>query len=128
MKFLIDNALSPEVAVLLQAAGHDAVHVRTQGLHTADDAAVFKMARDEDRVLVSADTDFGTMLTLGQLVKPSVILFRHGTPRRPSEQAGLLVRNLAAFHDDVERGAIVVFRQDKIRVRRLTKAEGDSAG
>ena len=37
MKFLIDNALSPEVAELLQSAGHDAVHVRTRNLHEAED-------------------------------------------------------------------------------------------
>ncbi|MBI1790091.1 MAG: DUF5615 family PIN-like protein [Acidobacteria bacterium] len=37
MRFLIDSALSPEVARLLKGAGHDAVHVRDYGLHAAED-------------------------------------------------------------------------------------------
>jgi len=36
MKFLIDNALSPALATLLQQAGHDAVHIRSIGLQRAD--------------------------------------------------------------------------------------------
>lgn len=121
MRFLIDNALSPEVAVRLIAAGHDAVHVRSRALHEAADSIVFQVALDETRVLVSADTDFGALLTFGQRNQPSVILLRHGSPRRPAEQAALLLANLDALALDLERGAIVVFRQDKIRVRRLSK-------
>lgn len=53
MKWLVDNALSPEVADLLAAAGHDAVHVRTLALHGATDEVVFQTAVDQERVLIS---------------------------------------------------------------------------
>ena len=120
MKFLIDNAISPEVSALLRAAGHDAVHVRDRGLASATDAEVIDLAVAEDRIIVSADTDFGSLLVLQKAARPSVIVFRHGAPRRPSAQAALLLANLNAVADDLTRGAIVVFRRDRIRVRRLS--------
>ena len=123
MKFLIDNPLSPEVAERLQAAGHDAIHVRTKILHEAPDEAVFQAALVEERVLVSADTDFGALLVSGRHTRPSLILFRHGSPRRPDEQAKALVENLSQFSKDLDRGAIVVFRRGKIRIRKLSQED-----
>ena len=119
MRFLIDNALSPEVAQGLQAAGHDAVHVRTRELHEAPDEAVFQVALAEERVLVSADTDFGALLITARRTRPSVILFRHGGPRRPNQQAKVILDNLPTCAEDLDRGAIVVFRRNKIRIRKL---------
>jgi predicted nuclease of predicted toxin-antitoxin system len=81
MKFLIDNALSPALAALVQQAGHDAIHVRSIGLQHADDDVIFERAALEHRIVVSADADFGTLLAVRSSQQPSVIQFRRGQPK-----------------------------------------------
>ncbi len=72
MRFLIDNNLSPVLADELKTAGHDAVHVRDYGLQAATDQVVLAQARSESRVLISADTDFGTLLAREGADRPSI--------------------------------------------------------
>jgi predicted nuclease of predicted toxin-antitoxin system len=88
-------------------------------MQAASDSEVFDLAASEQRIVVSADSDFATLLAVRAESRPSLILFRRGADRRPDAQLTLLTENLGALAADLETGSVVVIEQARIRIRPL---------
>jgi predicted nuclease of predicted toxin-antitoxin system len=119
LKFLIDNALSPIFSKQLQAHGFDVIHVRDVNMGKCSDNEIFDFAQKENRIVVSADTDFGTIVTLRNEKSPSIIIFRRTKNRKPLEQAELFMSNLDEIETYLELGSIVIIEDKRIRIRSL---------
>lgn len=118
MKFLIDEAIQKRVAELLTEQGHDALHVLTIDLGGSSDDQVLAAARRDDRVVVTADTDFGDLLALSGESQPSVVILRR-PGRRPEERTEAILAACESVGDRMERGAVVVVEPHRIRIRDL---------
>jgi predicted nuclease of predicted toxin-antitoxin system len=119
VKFLIDNALPPRLAELLREAGHDAVHVRDYKMQAAQNYIILDRALREDRVVVSADSDFAALLALRNAARPSLVLFREPELVTAAGYAGQLLEAMASLEPELNNGCVVVFRRGRLRVRNL---------
>jgi len=124
MRFLADAGLSPLTVDFLNELGHDAVHVRTLGLQRAPDVEVVQRAVADSSVVLTFDLDFGDVLALGVLDKPSVIVFRLSDQRAASVNARLepLLRERAS---ELESGALILVEDARYRLRRLPIGRAD---
>ncbi|WP_308796930.1 DUF5615 family PIN-like protein [Agromyces silvae] len=119
MKLLVDANLSPTVANELRAGGFHATHVGDVGLLTAPDIEISAFAVSIGATVVSADSDFATLLALSGAIAPSLLLLRSSDHLAPSEQAALLLANLPSVIEDLENGAVASIGRGHIRVRPL---------
>ena len=115
MKFLIDNALPPRLAELLCGAGHDATHVRAYRMQASSDLDILTRARQEDRVIVSADTDFSAILASQAAAYPSFVLFREPNLLVAENYATLLISALPVLEPELLMGCVAVFRNGRLR-------------
>jgi predicted nuclease of predicted toxin-antitoxin system len=118
MRFLADAGVSPKTVEFLTQLGHDAVHVRTLGLQRSPDLELVDRARADSSVVLTFDLDFGDILALGVLDKPSVILFRLAD-ERPESVNHHLSTVLAERRAELESGALILVEDTQYRVRRL---------
>lgn len=119
MKLLVDAALSPLVSDQLAALGHDAIHVRQRDMSSAPDPQVLSLAEEEGRVIVSADTDFGSLLAVRSAKHPSFILLRKANGLRPQQLARIVSHVIEDYAEELASGAVVTVTDRTVRIRVL---------
>ncbi len=80
---------------------------------------IVERARQESRVIVSADTDFGAILAAQEIAHPSFVLFRDANLNSAEDYMSALAGSLPLLEPDLITGCIAVFRSGRLRVRRL---------
>lgn len=118
MKFLIDMPVSPELVKTLEKRGHAAVHAQDAGLAEADDSEIVTRARQESRIIVTADLDFGQLLAMSNADGPGIILFRGGNYSE-REMRELLEKVLTSVDNQLLPKSICVVDKKRVRVTRL---------
>lgn len=118
MRFLADMGVAQRIVEWLRAGGHDAVHLREQGLQRLPNGEIFEKAATEERVVLTFDLDFGEIVALSGGRRVSIIQFRLHNTRTP-HVIDRLARVLEDSSQALERGAIVVVEESRHRTRRL---------
>lgn len=118
IRFLLDMGVAQSTARYLRAVGHDAVHVRDQGLERLTDDRIVAKAEDEHRAIVTHDLDFGRIVSLSGRTVPSIITLRLSNMRPAHVNAALdaVLRDAAPA---LARGALVTVTDAGVRVREL---------
>ena len=75
MRWLADECISPEIVGRLRRIGHDVVHILEID-EGADDDSVSIRARQEDRLLLTEDNDFGERVFRRGESIPGIVLLR----------------------------------------------------
>ena len=118
MKFLADMGISPTTVAFLCSLNHDAVHLHEEQLDRLPDPDILAKARQEERIVLTSDLDFGEILAHSRAILPSVVIFRL-SDMRPASVNKYLELILVQFADDLRAGAILSVTDKRVRVHRL---------
>ena len=118
IRFLLDMGLAQSTGEFLRSLGHDAVHLRDEGLQRLPDERIVIKAQDEGRAIITHDLDFGRIVALSGETVPSIVTLRL-TDMTPTRVNVALKPVLDDAGQSLEAGALVTVTDGGIRVRAL---------
>jgi predicted nuclease of predicted toxin-antitoxin system len=87
-------------------------------MQAARDEQIVERAAQEDRIIVSADSDFSAILAAQEAERPSFILFREPDLMLAADYFHAMVPDLPILEPELMAGCVAVLR-GRLRVRRL---------
>ncbi|NJN99018.1 MAG: DUF5615 family PIN-like protein [Anaerolineales bacterium] len=110
--------ISPKTVTILHQQGWNTIRVSRILPATACDEEILDLARREDKVVVTQDLDFSTLLALRGYDRPSIITLRLSTSN-PDVVARQLLRVLPGLEQSLQEGCAVTIQDTTVRTRKL---------
>lgn len=118
MRFLGDMGIAGSTMTWLKSNGHDAKHLRDEGLQRLPDDEIFAKAGIENRIVLTLDLGFGDIAAAAGTALPSIIIFRlfDQNPANVNRRLEVVLKEAATVLD---QGSVISVDEIRYRIRRL---------
>lgn len=114
MRFLMDANMPQMLTTKLRGEGHDVEEVLEWNPGT-DDPSILQHAREQQRILITADLWFGNIRAHPVGSYPGLILIRPKT-LRPQEMVELVAQGIDEFGERLS-GKLIIVDRNRTRIR-----------
>jgi predicted nuclease of predicted toxin-antitoxin system len=116
LAFKVDENLPEDVAAAFRDAGYEASTARSQGLAGVEDARLMEVARQEQRVFVTLDVDFGDIRVYPPDEYAGIIVFRM-TQQDKTRILGAIRHMLPLLTTEAVTRRLWVVEEHAVRIR-----------
>ena len=116
MQFKTDENLPVEVTELLRSAGYDAMSVLEQEMGGKSDPYLVEICTEENRVLITLDTDFADIRAYPPSEAPGYVVLRL---QRQDKQSviDIMERLIPIFNEENMDKRLWIVDEQKVRIR-----------
>jgi len=118
LEFLANMNISPVTVEDLRGLGWSIVRVPEIMDHKSKDIEILTYAREHNKVVITQDLDFSSLLALGGYEKPSVINLRFENAK-PDFITGRIIDIVNEFESELAEGIVVSVDEVSARYRNL---------
>ena len=118
MRFLTDHDVYQITVNALIKWGHDVITAKQLGMQRSSDRDLLKKANETDRLFVTRDKDFGSLVFLEKQLTKGVILLRIN-PKTIESVHSQLNRLFSEHTEDELKQVFCVIEMNRYRIRRL---------
>lgn len=116
MRFLVDENVFPAITSHLKEQGHDVKDVLQEGLTRIHDDDLIRLARKEQRTLITFDKHFGDILRYPPEENEGIVLIRLHPPIL-AHVVKAMDRFLAQTKQSTLKGKLIVLSRTGYRIR-----------
>lgn len=118
MKFLLDQDVYYSSYRFLKNKNYDVIRVSDIGLSTADDIIILKESNKLNRILITRDKGFGSLVFFSELKSTGIILLRL-EPKESEKIHKVLLEVLETYSFEQLQKYFITIDPDKYRTRKI---------